>query len=181
MTLENASAYGDTFLLPPLRFVQIRLAVGMLVLAAHGFYIIISLFRQQHIICLKQVFIVFPMEYGFFFLVYIFCMNTLAKVSSVMAETDIFTVQIFPCPVKSCQFAVTRILRGNMVSRIIRKISQRFFPSAPAWSGTYTSSSGIQYLLWVATSILISTLYFLLCHDKRTFNNGIHVVILVFP
>ena len=122
---------GIHFFYHPLRFVQIRLAVGMLVLAAHGFYIIISLFRQQHIICLKQVFIVFPMEYGFFFLVYIFCMNTLAKVSSVMAETDIFTVQIFPCPVKSCQLAVTRILRGNMVSRIIRKISQRFFPFRP--------------------------------------------------
>ena len=100
-------------------------------LAAYRFYIIISLFRQQHIIFLKQVFIVFPMEYGFFFLVCISCMNTLAKVSSVMAETDIFAVQIFPCPVKSCQFAVTRILRGNMISCIIRKISQEFFPCCP--------------------------------------------------
>lgn len=65
------------------------------------------------------------------FLVCISCMNTLAKVSSVMAETDIFAVQIFPGPVKSCQFAVIRILRGNMISGIIRKISQRFFPCRP--------------------------------------------------
>lgn len=110
-----------------------------------------------------------------------FCMNTLAKVSSVMAETDIFTVQIFPCPVKSCQFAVTRILRGNMVSRIIRKISQRFFPFRPHMKRYIYIVIGHPVFLWAATSILISTLYFPLCHGKRTFNNGIHVVILVFP
>jgi hypothetical protein len=87
-------------------FVQVFFIMGMFVLAADGFDVIVALHRQDHIILAQQLFVIGAAEDGCLFLFQVVPMDPMPEIPPVMAQADIVTGKILPGPVQSGQFAV---------------------------------------------------------------------------
>ena len=111
----------------PLRLVQVLLVMGMLVLAADGLDVVVPLLWKDHVVLLQEPFIVCPVEDGFLLLLDILRMGFLAEIPPVMAEPDIFAVQILPGPVKPRKLAEMGILGRDIVSGVVRRVAEGWF------------------------------------------------------
>lgn len=125
---EGSAVFGVFFGHDGFHFVQVLFVMGVFVLAADGFDIVIPLHRQDHIVLAQQLFIIGFAEDGSLLLFQVVRMDPVAEIPSIMAQADVFTVKILPGPVKPSQFAVMGILRRDIVPGIVRRISrnQRF-------------------------------------------------------
>jgi len=119
--------FGDN----PLCLVQVLLAMGMLVLAADGLDVVVPLLWKDHVVLLEEPFIVCPVEDGFLLLLDILRMGFLAEIPPIMAEADIFAVQILPRPVKPRKLAEMGILGRDIVSVVVRSVAEGWFSCGP--------------------------------------------------
>lgn len=129
---ESSAVLGIFFGNDGFHFVKVFFVMGVFVLAAHSFDVIVPLYGQDHIILAQQLFVIGTAEDGGLFLFQVVRMDPVSKVPTVMAQADIVALQILPGPVQPGQFAVMGILRRNVVPGIIRRISRnKLFPLSP--------------------------------------------------
>jgi len=119
--------FGDDFF----HFVQVFFVMGVLVLAADGFDVVVPLHRQDHVVLAQELFVVGLGEDGILFVFQVIGPDTVAKIPTVMAQADIVAFQVFPGPVQPGKFAVIGVLGGNIFPRIVPRKPQRSLPLRP--------------------------------------------------
>lgn len=112
-------------------FVQVFFVMGVFVLAADGFDVVVPLYRQDRVVLAQELFVIGLGEDGFLFVFQVIGPDPVAKIPTVMAQADIVAFQVFPGPVQPGEFAVIRVLGGNIVPRIVPCKPQRSLPLRP--------------------------------------------------
>ena len=115
--------------------VQVFFEMGVFVLAADGFYIVVALYGHDDVVLAQQPFIVRTAEDGFFFLLHIVCMDLPPEIPPIMAQSDILALQVLPGPVQPGELAEVGVLVEMLfpVSSVVNPSGA--FPAAPTWRG----------------------------------------------
>lgn len=119
--------FGDDFF----HFVQVLFVMGMFVLAADGFDVVVPLHGQDHIVLAQESVVVGLGKDGFLFVFQVIGPDPMSKIPPIMAQSDAVTVHILPGPIQPGEFTIIGVLGGNIVPRIIPRKPQRILPLRP--------------------------------------------------
>lgn len=128
---EDLAVVGIFFSDDFFHFVQIFFIMGMFVLAADGFDVVVPLHGQDHIVLAQESVVVCLGEDGFLFVFQVIGPDPVSKIPPIMAQSDAVTVHILPGPIQPGQFTIIGVLGGNIVPPIIPRKPQRILPLRP--------------------------------------------------
>ena len=119
--------FGDDFF----HFVQVFFVMGVFILTADGFDVVVPLHGQDHIILAQELFVIGLGKDGLLFVFQVIGPDLVSKIPTIVAQADIIAFQVLPGPIQPSEFTVVGIFGRDVISRIVPCKPQRSLPLCP--------------------------------------------------